>query len=519
MGFAWIETSNSTPSSNIPPPSFKGALSFNPSSTKAEIYALLTTIIVVPNNSAIDVFTDSLNMIQTFHKITNKSTSIRQKLKCKNHIAWRLIDTLIEKKGLTLRLHKVKAHSNDFWNDTADDLANMARQLPPIEINPTHLPGSLMTPLWASIAPIDRDIRKFGHNITDTYTFDQLLGNTGLSPIFDRFSISSIHWPLTQLWLHHNSTSDICSSTKSSYDAFKIKAFNHILPCGDVLIKHYPDLYPNQDIPCPFCSDLADSNEHLGLCTNLFPIINKTLQAHKIILQDLIDKYTDYDITFITSAINQFDLLKPLTSDNSSNHLIYLIIHQLIPQDLYNLTRSFTFNDKISRKIIWEFLLSFHEDIYSQIWPKHCSLLRAWERCNGITTNQKRNIKYNDKRRRRHQVSVNPPLNGSTSSTSPPAQARTYNRRRTNTTPSDGSPRLHVHPWFTTPPSNRPLSSPQLPMWLILCTCNFLHSSGWLSFIRHPTQLELDLDNFSSTCNFNFNFFSSSFSLPVFSTT
>ncbi|PKY18089.1 hypothetical protein RhiirB3_430821 [Rhizophagus irregularis] len=519
MGFAWVEISNSTPSSNIPPPSFKGALSFNPSSTKAEIYALLTTIIAVLNNSVIEVFTDSLNMIQTFHKITNKSTSIRQKLKCKNHIAWRLIDTLIEKKGLTLRLHKVKAHSNDFWNDMADDLANMARQLSPIEINPTHLPGSLMTPLWASIAPIDRDIRKFGHNITDTYTFDQLLGNKGLSPIFNRFSISSIHWPLTQLWLHHNSTSDICSSTKSSYDAFKIKAFNHILPCGDVLIKHYPDLYPNQDIPCPFCSNQADSNEHLGLCTNLFPIINKTLQAHKLILQELIEKHTDYDITFITSAINQFDLLKPLTSDNSSHHPIYLIIHQLIPQDLYNLTRSFTFNDKISRKIIWEFLLSFHEDIYSQIWPKHCSLLRAWERRNGITTRQKRNAKQNTIRRRRHQLSANPPPNGTISSPLPPTRALPHNHRRTNVIPPDGSPRPYVHPWFTTPPTNRPLSSPQLPMWLILCTCNFLHSGGWLCFIRHPTQLELNLDNFSSTCNFNFNFFSSSFSLPVFSTT
>lgn len=244
----------------------------------------------------------------------------------------------------------------------ADNLANIARPMIPIEINPTNLPGSLMTPLWASITPVDRDIRKFCHNITDLHAFDSLLGNSALSPIFDKFPISSIHWPLTRRWLNHNSTSDICSSTKSSYDAFKIKAFNHILPCGDVLTKHYPDLYPNSDIPCPFCNNQQDTNEHLGLCSNLFPIINKLIFDHKIILQQLIfNQDTSRTPLIITQAIDHFELLLPITVDNSSHHPIYLIIHQLIPQDLYNLVRSFISNDASTRKIIWDFLLSFHE--------------------------------------------------------------------------------------------------------------------------------------------------------------
>lgn len=227
MGFAWIEVSGTDNSPHLPPLIYNGALSFNPSSTKAELYVLLTAIIAVPNNSILDVHTDSQYVIHTFHKITNKLTSIRQTLKCNNYLAWRLINTLITKKQLTVHLHKVKAHSNDLWNDMADDLAKTARSLPPIEINPISLPGSLMTPIWACIAPIDRDIRKFCHNITDAYTFNKFLGNTSLSLIFDRFPISSIHWPLTQSWLYHNSTTDICSSTKSSYDSFKIKSLNH----------------------------------------------------------------------------------------------------------------------------------------------------------------------------------------------------------------------------------------------------------------------------------------------------
>ncbi|PKK72014.1 hypothetical protein RhiirC2_777704 [Rhizophagus irregularis] len=467
MGFAWIEVSNSSPISGPPPPSYKGALSFNPSSTKAEIYALLTAVIAVPDNSELDVYTDSLNVIHTFHKITNKLTSIRQTLKCNNHIAWRLIDTLILKKKLVVRLHKVKAHSKDFWNDMADNLANIARNLPPIEINPTKLPGSLMTPIWASIAPVDRDIRKFCHNITDIYTFDKFLGNSSLSPIFDRFPITSIHWPLTQAWLHHNTTTDVFSSIKSSYDAFKIKSFNHILPCGDVLTKHYPDLYQDKDIPCPFCANHQDTNEHLGICANLFPIINKTIINHKKILYDLLESNTSSSPLLITQALDRFDLLCPISGNNSYNHPLYLIIHQLIPQDFYNLVRSFTFNDKLTRKIIWEFLLSFHGQIYQEIWPKHCSLLKIWERRNGITSKHKRQ------------------------SSSP---------RRTDSSTSDGNFNRAPHPWSLAAPPSRPSNLPLSPMWLVLCTCNFLHSGGWLSSVRHPSSFELDIENFSLLC-------------------
>lgn len=95
MGFAWVETSDYNMTTSDPPISFTGALSFNPLSTKAEIYALLAAIIVVPHSSSVEIFTDSQNVIHTFHKVTNKLTSIRQLLKCNNNIAWRLLDFLI----------------------------------------------------------------------------------------------------------------------------------------------------------------------------------------------------------------------------------------------------------------------------------------------------------------------------------------------------------------------------------------------------------------------------------------
>ncbi|PKK69010.1 hypothetical protein RhiirC2_832729 [Rhizophagus irregularis] len=385
----------------------------------------------------------------------------------------------------------------------ADGLANIARQLAPYEINPTNLPGSLMTPIWASIAPIDRDIRKFCHNITDVYTFDQFLDNPSLSPIFDRFPLSSIHWPLTRAWLHFNSTPDVCSSTKSSQNAFKIKALNHILPCGDVLTKHYPDLYPNNYISCPVCNNHQDTNEHLGICSNLIPVINKILVEHKRILQRLLEENTSYDPILISQSVDQFELLLPISDSNSYYHPIYLIIHQLVSQDFYNLVRSFTFNDKLARSIIWEFLTSFHEHIYQQIWPTHCSLLKLWEQRNGITPKRKRDFRRKKPKKSRDHPLIQPTARPRIASSSQHGAQNSSNpRARTTSSPSDGISCRSTHPWTLATPSARPPHSPPLPMWLILCTCNFLHSGGWLSSVRHPSSFELDIDNFSSSLPF-----------------
>jgi hypothetical protein len=77
MGFGWIE-----PRLNI---TFKGSCIFNPSSTKSESYAILTTLLVVPNNSQIDIYTDSQNCIHNYRIFTNPLFSRRKQLNHNNH--------------------------------------------------------------------------------------------------------------------------------------------------------------------------------------------------------------------------------------------------------------------------------------------------------------------------------------------------------------------------------------------------------------------------------------------------
>ncbi|PKC50675.1 hypothetical protein RhiirA1_485637 [Rhizophagus irregularis] len=67
--------------------------------------------------------------------------------------------------------------------------------------------------------------------------------------------------------------------------------------------------------------------------------------------------------------------------------------------------------------------------------------------------------------------------NTTQSQAAPPLRLQTHN------SPSDGPYSYTHHPWSLTPPSAHPSTTSTLPMWLILCTCNFLHSGGWLSSI------------------------------------
>ncbi|PKK69679.1 hypothetical protein RhiirC2_780702 [Rhizophagus irregularis] len=149
MGFGWIDIDRTD---NNPLYTFYGSTILTPSSTKAESFAILTAILA-------------------------------QVLKIPNHQIWRVIKHLVDKKSINLSLHKVKAHSDVTYNDLADAEATKGLDASPIIINSK----STMIPLWDSIGPIDRDLRKFCHNIIDaiTYQMSHLDAATLLQPIVD----------------------------------------------------------------------------------------------------------------------------------------------------------------------------------------------------------------------------------------------------------------------------------------------------------------------------------------------
>ncbi|PKY52617.1 hypothetical protein RhiirA4_497078 [Rhizophagus irregularis] len=152
QNFQWVMV-GLFPNSNISGVNitYNGAAEYFPSSTKAETLAILTALIVCPLNSSINIFTDSQAAIDSFHKTKNlHSISPRRFNKVNNNILWSSIHHIIKQLKLTIKLHKVKAHSGNTFNDKADDLAKKGRTDSKVatKILHDHIPSQNLTLMW-----------------------------------------------------------------------------------------------------------------------------------------------------------------------------------------------------------------------------------------------------------------------------------------------------------------------------------------------------------------------------------
>ena len=93
-----------------------------PSSTKAEIIAVLSAILTVKPNSNVLIYTDSSNVITQYNKFKSE-LSYRRKLKTVGNISWETIILLIKKYNINIQFVKVKAHNGIWPNEEADRLA------------------------------------------------------------------------------------------------------------------------------------------------------------------------------------------------------------------------------------------------------------------------------------------------------------------------------------------------------------------------------------------------------------
>lgn len=160
------------------------------------------------------------------------------------------------------------------------------------------------------------------------------------------------------------------------------------------------------------------------------------MDAHKRVLITLIEEHTSKInlIEFIPESVGRLLLFNHVTDDL---HEIYLILHQLVPQSLVDLIQSYTFKHVNTRKIIFDFFLSIQQHLYQEIWPKHNSNLRAWEKSHNISKKNKKRVKGSNTSH--HHNSLN-----TTSGSVPPPGSTSVNGS------SVVHPPLRVHPFFTT---------------------------------------------------------------------
>jgi ribonuclease HI len=259
MGFGWIELHHKV--------TFKGSCILNPSSTKSESYGILTALLTVPNNSTVNVYTDSQNCIHNYNNYSNPLLSRRKQLNLNNHLLWTFIMEIIKDKGLKLTLHKVKAHSNNIYNDLADELATQGLNTEPINLNiNAHANNSLLLPIWNSMGIIDTNHRKWMKKLLQARIFNNFIFNTDFNTLRNVFSNIDINWEYTSLWTKRNDKAEKITSFKHTRNcSYKIKSISHQLPTGDIQSHNYPLLYKDlTPVTCPNCQENTDNNSHIG---------------------------------------------------------------------------------------------------------------------------------------------------------------------------------------------------------------------------------------------------------------
>ncbi|RIA88503.1 hypothetical protein C1645_774806 [Glomus cerebriforme] len=241
-----------------------------PLSTKTEAFAIATALLTVPPKSTIKLFTDSANCnFRTLYRPVN-----RKKLKINNYHIWFLIQQLIKDHHLHISFVKVKGHSNNRYNEIADNLAKQGCSLNKcIMINPNFLKDLKAFNNFNNIGPIDKDVRKWTNTLFNSKTFNDMLNNKSMFNTLQITLSHDIDWTFTERWLKYNPTTSVTSQElRISYMSYKTKSFNHSLPTGDILLRNFPKLYPDSILNCPNCNISKFSNDHVFTCTSFLHI-------------------------------------------------------------------------------------------------------------------------------------------------------------------------------------------------------------------------------------------------------
>ena len=239
-----------------------------PSSTKAELMACLTALLVVPVKAQVTIYTDSAATIVGFDKIDDMmNLSVRKRAKIPNYQLWMTIAHLIDVKSLTIRMIKVRAHNGNRLNERADKIAkNAAITAPRLNVNYLSIPGHKLE-ITCDNLTLKTSSQRCVKNLFDAKHFYHLLQLQRYSDVQVLTEHHHINWSTTSFMLNYNVTEKDKASTSFEQHhrrSFKYKIFSDELPTLYRTRQRRPDLYPS-DI-CLSCQQRTETQAHFWTC-------------------------------------------------------------------------------------------------------------------------------------------------------------------------------------------------------------------------------------------------------------
>ncbi|CAB5180893.1 unnamed protein product [Rhizophagus irregularis] len=306
-------------------------------------------------------------------------------MKLPYQIYWTLLFKFIKFFALDVRVEKVKAHSNNQYNDLADKYAKESIDEDSIIFHDQILNFKALIK-WNHLI-VERDDIQLIKQIFEADNLNQFLNLNRNNLINNRHFFTLVDWKTS--YRLNKKSQYITSKGDEVFQqlAFKIKA--NELPTLDNLHKRSPRLYPS-NLQCQFCKNCNETLHHLWTCSQLTVIYKELFDSLYDILSVWIKKFCTLDNVDDILDQEKSIFIQSLQMSNDFN--ISHLAKGLISMKFVGFLREKFKLDQNSRDIIFEqfyriviFKFSFY------IWIKRNSLVLDLERHIGITNKMKKN--------------------------------------------------------------------------------------------------------------------------------
>ncbi|PKY55160.1 hypothetical protein RhiirA4_474444 [Rhizophagus irregularis] len=375
--------------------SIEDNLSFN----KAELMAVLLSIMVCPKAANVIIYSDSQWVINIFENLYYSTINEIERSKINYKILWLCLFKIIGINNLKVKIIKVKAHSDCDYNKKVDILAKAGAKKNTILIEDKFLLHN-GTICWRGM-PIERNPILMIKGIKDAQVIEEFLTLQRNQIYRQSDLLRLIDWKIS---LKLNNINQHNTLFEDHYlRSFRIKICCGELPTCANLKKRKPDLY-DKGWKCNFCKVEEETFEHFWVCVKMKDVVKEIIKRFKSFLvkfiqessreeidtQELFDKITELNMWEIGDLYDFTLLMK----NQVSYQLIDLLKHYKIIDEklLY----------KVLIQIIRRILLEFKVLIWE---PRNKIQLREEKRC-GISGKDKR-AKSNSKKQIDKEVNVN----------------------------------------------------------------------------------------------------------------
>jgi ribonuclease HI len=384
MGAAWIQTVGPNPGRY-----FTAGVDNWPSVPRAELVAIILVTLVVPKGCILEIKTDSAVCINTYKKISKLyfKNSITKWMKIHNWQLWMRLQDLIIRKEITLQLTKVKAHSNDKWNEKVDKLAKEAREEPELIWEDQQQPIALTTTSWNGI-PIDTPLRTF---IKEVHKREILVKWASQNRIQQKWqkeisNQAEVEWK--EFWEQCRPKGSLYTSMKQMKEkSFKVKMMHNELPTLDNMAKRSPDLYMGYT-KCIFCKDKEETLDHLLMCKSLKTIRKEIWNTvENKTTNNWIFKYQEKDSN---TSLEQFKLLLKRWLQEyftTGEEIIKICLGLISKKEIQNWEKALAIAGVKSSKaklIRFKFTNMICKQLRKKVWNVRCEEIQQWKKEIGI---------------------------------------------------------------------------------------------------------------------------------------